>query len=405
MRQSFAESNSFLWKICHALDDGQNDVYIVGVIFELVARKFWSVGEHQIGAKLLRTDRMSNHPQHILVVHVAGLAQTTLALPALRSLRAHMPESRITVAASTAAADLIRLADCADEVLAIGRFHHAEVLSPKAFFRSTKAINELRHAQFDLAIEFRKNAEATVVLNFAHPYERLKSSPSVNKGLSGLSGMLEQFSQALSPKPAMPDHLAHAYLKKLEPLGVRPIEAEPHLKTDPNADEQFEKLLKKHAVTYGELLVGIHPGAGTIQHRWPLERFVSIASRLIHNFNARVLVFAGPQERGLAKQIVAQLPAKRAIPMQSPKIPDLVSAFARLSVLVANHSGPAHVAAAAGAPVAAISTFVKDSSTDVLSRRCEHIRASHVAMISEEAVYEAACKLLKTNRAEFLRQR
>ena len=315
-----------------------------------------------------------------------------------------MPESRITVAASTAAADLIRLADCADEVLAIGRFHRAEVLSPKAFFRSTKAISELRHSQFDLAIEFQKNAEASFVLSFAHPYERLKSSPGVNKGLSGLSGMLEQFSQALSPKPVA-DHLAHAWLRKLEPLGVRPIEAEPHLKTDPIADEQFEKLLKKHAVTYGELLVGIHPGAGEVRHRWPLKRFVSIASRLIHNFNARVLVFAGPQERGLAKQIVAQLPAKRAIPMQSPKLPDLLSAFARLSLLVANHSGPAHVAAAAGAPVAAISTFVKDSSTDVLSRRCEHIRASHVAMISEEAVYEAACKLLKTNRAEFLRQR
>jgi len=344
---------------------------------------------------------MPTDSQHILVIHIAGLAKTTLCLPALRSLRTHLPESRITVAASAAAADLIRLAGCADEVLAIGRFHRAEFLSPKAFFRSTKAINELRHSQFDLAVEFRKNAEASVVLNFAHPRQRLKSSPGVDKGISGL---LEQFTQSLSPKPVA-NHLAHVYLKKLEPLGVRPIEAEPHLKTDPAADEQFEKLLKKHAVTYGELLVGIHPGAGEVRHRWPLERFVSIASRLIHNFNARVLVFAGPQERGLAKQIVAKLPAKRAIPMQSAKLPDLVSAFARLSLLVANHSGPAHLAAAAGAPVVAISTFVNDSSTDVLSRRCEHIRASHVAMISEEAVYEAACKLLKTNRAEFLRQR
>lgn len=332
------------------------------------------------------------------------MALTTLALPALRSLRAYMPESRITVAASAAAADLIRLADCADEVLAIGRFQRAEFLSPKAFFRSTKAINELRHSQFDLAIEFRKNAEASVVLNFAHPHERLKPPTIVDKGLSGLTAVFEQLTQALSQKPVA-NHLAHVYLKKLEPLGVRPIEAEPRLKTDPAADEQFEKLLKKHAVTYGELLVGIHPGADEVRHRWPLERFVSIASRLIHNFNARVLVFAGPQERGLAKQIVAQLPSKRAIPIQSPKLPDLVSAFARLSLLVANHSGPAHVAAAAGAPVAAISTFVNDYSTDVLSRRCEHLRASHVAMISEEAVYEAACKLLKTNRAEFLRQR
>lgn len=347
---------------------------------------------------------MSEESKHILVIHVAGLAKTILALPALRSLRAHLPQSRITVATSVVATDLIRLAGCADEVLAVGRFRHAELLNPIAFYRSTKTISELRHSNFDLAIEFGKNTEAGIVLSLAAPQKRLKQKKGSDKGLSG---MLEQLSEAISKK-AQTDHLAYHYLKMLEPLGVRPVEAEPRLKTDPAADEQLEKLLHKRAVEYGELLIGIHPGAGQIQHRWPIERFVSVGSRLIHNFNARILVFAGPQERGLAKKIVSQLPAQRAITIQSPKLPDLVSAFARLSLLVANHSGPAHVAAAAGAPVVAISTFVKHSSPmqmDVLSNRCEHIRASHVAMISEEAVYEAACRLLKTNRAESLRQR
>ena len=340
--------------------------------------------------------------QHILIIHIAGLAQTTLALPALRSLRAHLPESRITVATSAIAADLIRLAGCADEVLAVGRLRHAELFKPTALFRSAKAIGELRHSNFDLAIEFKTNTEGSAVLNFANPTEKLKPGKGSNKGLSGI---LEQLTQAVSPKAPIPAHLAHEYLKKLEPIGVRPIEAEPRIPTDRTTDEQIEKLLRKHNVAFGELLVGIHPGAGHIQQRWPVERFVSIGSRLIHNFNARVLVFAGPQERGMAKQIVSQLPAKRAIAMQSPKLPDLVSAFARLSLLVANHSGPAHVAAAAGAPVVAISTFVKHSSMDILGSRCEHVRASHVGLISEEAVYEAACRLLKMNRAEFLRQR
>lgn len=345
---------------------------------------------------------MMNQAQHILVIHVAGLSETTLALPALRSLRAHLPQSRITVAASASAADLIRLAGCADEVLTVGRLRHAELLAPKAFYRSTRAISELRHTNFDLAIEFKTNTESAAVLNFANPAQKLRPVAGKNKGLSG---MLEQLAQSVSTKPPAPAHLAHEYLRKLEPLGVRPIEAEPRLTTERSADEQIEKLLSKHGVKFGELLVGLHPGAGRIQHRWPLERFISVGSRLIHNFNARILVFAGPQERGLAKQVVAQLPAKRAIPIQSPKLSELVSAFARLSLLIANHSGPAHLAAAAGAPVVVISTFVNHSSADVLSNRCEHVRASHVGLISEEAVYEAAIRLLKTNRAEFLRSR
>jgi ADP-heptose:LPS heptosyltransferase len=358
--------------------------------------------------------------QHILVIHVAGLAQTTLALPALRSLRAHLPNSRITVVASSGAADVIRLAGCADEILTIGRLRHAELLKPTAFYRSTKAINELRHANYDLAIEFKTGTEAGIVLNLANPRERLKPQKESSKSLSNV---IERVTQAISQAPPAPihvAHIAHQYLKKLEPLGVRPIEAEPRITTDRQADEQIEKLLNKHSAGFGELLVGIHPGAGQIRHRWPVERFVAVGARMINNFNARVLVFAGPQERGLAKRIVAQLTekraekgaAKRAIAIESPKLPELVSAFARLSLLIANHSGPAHLAAAVGAPVVAVSvpgaTFGKDSTPspmDLLGKRHELLRASHVELISEEAVYEAACRLLKMNRAEFLRSR
>ncbi|HMV81621.1 MAG TPA: glycosyltransferase family 9 protein [Blastocatellia bacterium] len=354
---------------------------------------------------------MTSEPQHILVIHVAGLGQTVLALPALRSLRAHLPEAGITIASSEAAADLIRLAGCANEVLPVGRFRHAELLNPKTFFRSTKTIGELRHAHYDLAIEFKTNAEAAAVLNFAHPQRRLNTRRGRNQSLGE---MIEKVTQAIATtKPSVPLHLAQEYLKKLEPLGVRPIEAEPRLATDRQADEQIDKLLRKHKVEFGELLVGIHPGAGLIRNRWPLERFVSIGARMIHNFNARLLVFAGPQEKGLAKRIVSQLAekhaAKRAIAVQSPKIPELVSAFARLSLLIANHSGPAHIAAAVGAPVVVVSafnpSFGKVSSMDVLGNRNEHVRASHPGLISEEAVYEAACRLLKMNRAEFLRNR
>jgi len=45
------------------------------------------------------------------------------------------------------------------------------------------------------------------------------------------------------------------------------------------------------------------------------------------------------------------------------------------------------------------------SPVDVLGTLVEHVRASHVTLISEEEIYEAACRLLKANRTEFLRSR
>src|SRR5262245_27477740 len=116
---------------------------------------------------------MPTASQHILVVHVVGLAQTTLALPALRSLRQHLPNSRITVVSSPTAADLLRLAGCADEILPVARFRDAEFLNPRKFYRAAKSLKELRRERFDLAVEFKTGAESGLVLQFVHSRERL----------------------------------------------------------------------------------------------------------------------------------------------------------------------------------------------------------------------------------------
>src|SRR5688572_23306130 len=116
---------------------------------------------------------MPTASQHILVVHIAGLAQTTLALPALRSLRQHLPQSRITVVSSPAGADLLRLADCADEILPMVRFRGAEFLNPRKSYRAAKSLKSLRRERFDLAVEFNANAESGVVFQIVHSRERL----------------------------------------------------------------------------------------------------------------------------------------------------------------------------------------------------------------------------------------
>jgi len=342
---------------------------------------------------------MPTDSQHILIVHISGLARTTLALPALRSLRQHLPKSRITVVSSVAGADLLRLADCANEILPFARFKDAEFLDPRKIFHSATSLRKLRAERFDQAIEFKTGGESGIIFQLAHTRERMSGKKKV------IDAALDRISQALGGPRVSSKHIAYEYLRRLEPLGVRPVEPEPRINTMPESDERIERLLVKHDIRSGELIIGLHPGAGAGHPRWPLDSFASIASRMIHNFDARVLVFAGPSERGLAKRLVASLPARRAIAIESPKITDFVSASARLSLFVGNHCGPAHVASAAGAPVVVATTLVGNSPMDLLGSRVEHIRASHVTLISEEDIYEAGCKLFKANRAEFLRSR
>jgi ADP-heptose:LPS heptosyltransferase len=341
--------------------------------------------------------------KHLLVIHVAGLGRTVLALPALRALRQHLPDARLTIAASTAGAEVIRLAQCADAVLPVSRLRGAEVLNPRAAYRSSKALSEIKRGIYDLAIELHSGTEAGLLLQLAQPRERLERRRNALQ--HSLSIVIERATQRLVQAAGQPPrlmHEAHSYLQKLEPLGVRPLEAEPRLTTDAEANARLEKLLAKHGLQFGELLIGLHPGAGKQKPRWEYTRFLNLATRLHHNFNARLLIFAGKQERGLARQLVKELPARSAIAIENAKLPDVVSALARLSLFIGNHSGPAHLAAAAGAPVVVISPFPEPTAQDVLGIRQIHLRASHVSLISEEAVYEAACQLLKSSRATAL---
>ena len=342
---------------------------------------------------------MESEPRHILVLHIAGLTETILALPALRSLRRRLPNARITVLAGASAAGLLAMVDEIDEVLPIGRFRNAELLKPTLLLRESRSIRALRREPFDLALEFKHNAESNLLLRLVNPAARRAGSG--RRG--GVEAALERIRGNLARRTEPPPHVAQQYLRRLEPWDVRPIESAPRLFPHPEANARIERLLEKHGVRSGELLVGIHPGAGTGKPRWPLARFASIGARLIHNFNARAILLAGPNERGLAKRLAAQLPARRSIVLESPRFPEWVSIAARLSLFVGHVGGPAHLAAAAGAPVVALSNAVDFSPHDLLGPRIAQLRAPHIELISEEAVYESASKLLQMNRAEALR--
>ena len=332
---------------------------------------------------------MADSLQRIFVSHVAGVGQTVLALPALRALRHSLPTSHITVAASYSAADVVRLSRCVDVVVPVSRSH--EILNPRASYQSLKSLSALRREQYDLTVELQRNAES----GFARWLAQIGSGKRHKK-------LLTQIRDALLRHARANKHAAQRYIEILAEIGAFPIDSEPKLYTDRAADERMELRLEKSGLLSSGLLVGLHPGAGRNKPRWPAERFVIVAAKLIHLLNARVLVFAGPNERGLARSIVKQLPPKQALALESIPLGEMTSALARLSVFIANQSGPAHLAAAVGTPVVATSLLDLPQTNDLLSRNHVLLRQKTMEAITADDVYEAACQLIKSNRAEFL---
>lgn len=95
----------------------------------------------------------------------------------------------------------------------------------------------------------------------------------------------------------------------------------------------------------GRPLVVAHPGATDPRRRWPAERFGAVAAALA--CVADVVVVGTPDETGLADDVVRVAPNARSLAGKL-SVGGLVGVLALARVVVANDSGPRHLAQAVG---------------------------------------------------------
>jgi len=126
----------------------------------------------------------------------------------------------------------------------------------------------------------------------------------------------------------------------------------PLVLNNPDALKAAEALLPM-----GPAYVGLAPGAGGQDKRWPLERYLELARRIVARGWTPVFLF-GPDEAEDAAIAAREIPEAlqpergRADPYPHVKGPLLVIALAgRLAAGVANDAGPGHMLAAGGAPL------------------------------------------------------
>src|SRR5205085_7396151 len=122
---------------------------------------------------------------------------------------------------------------------------------------------------------------------------------------------------------------------------------------------------------------------------------------LIRNDRVRVVVFAGPEERALVPQMRGLFPGD-TIFFERLTIPQLVSAQARLTLMISNDTGPVHVAAAVGTPVVVIMDCPEPHDFVPIGSQHRLILGDLITRISVREVYSAAHQVIALNRTEHL---
>ena len=124
----------------------------------------------------------------------------------------------------------------------------------------------------------------------------------------------------------------------------------PELLPTAQDQESWHDFAQSVALAPGEPFACLHPGGGRDEKCWPEDRFAALTLRLRRNGLRSVLVGGRPDLARAGRILVDSAPGTLDATGRLP-LGALLAGLSRCSVFVGNDSGPAHLAAAVGAPV------------------------------------------------------
>jgi heptosyltransferase-2 len=114
-----------------------------------------------------------------------------------------------------------------------------------------------------------------------------------------------------------------------------------------------ERFLNDHHIGPGDILVGFHPGShqDAVYRRWPAQKFAELADVLIEAYGAKIILFGGSGEAGLAGEISGKTKHVLCSAMGKMSITESAALISRCNLFVTNDSGLMHIAAAVRTPL------------------------------------------------------
>jgi heptosyltransferase-2 len=119
---------------------------------------------------------------------------------------------------------------------------------------------------------------------------------------------------------------------------------------DKSEDEYAEGYLENNKIDQDDFVVGIHAGCSVLKNhinrRWAPERFAEVSVHLIKKYNAKILIFGGPDEDELKDSIVKIIGHDAAMNAKTGNILQTAAVMKRCNLFLTNDSGLMHIAAA-----------------------------------------------------------
>jgi lipopolysaccharide heptosyltransferase II len=276
------------------------------------------------------------HPgDRILVSRTDRLGDLVLALPLVETLKARYPDCPIDVMASLYASPILENNDRIDGIV---RVQNDQLASS-------------RHYRKDLEQKVKKAGYKTAIVLYP---ERHISRLLYRVGLPNRLGTAGRFHSVFFTHRLLHSRKAnkkHEYQYNLDFLTyfrdgttVHQPQVIPTAKELKNAD----RILRTCGIE-GPFIV-IHPGSGGSAERWPMNQFIELAAKLEEG-GYHAVVTGSKQEGEVAREIMAALGVTVPEIAGQTDLRTMAAVLSKASTVVANSTGPLHLAVAVGTDV------------------------------------------------------
>ena len=352
-----------------------------------------------------------NSAENVLCIRLDTIGDVLMTTPAIRALKESHPSRRITLLTSSAGAATASLL-ALDEVIVYDA-PWLKATSPRIDSNPEyEMAQRLRNLQFDAAVIFTVYSQnplpsaflcymADIPLRLAHchenPYQLLTH-------------------WVKDPEPDVVRHEVRRQLDLVATVGCQSSDERMSLRVSEEAHCRVQDILQKMGVNQERPWVIIHAGATAPSRRYPPEGFAEVARLLVSEMGIPVLFTGTEPERELVEGIQTAMGVASYSLVGCLNLGELAALIASTPILIANNTGPVHIAAAVGTPVVDLYALTNPQHTpwgvphrvlfhDVPCKYCyksicPEVHHHCLRLVTPESVVCAVCELLSDTTAQ-----
>jgi len=347
-------------------------------------------------------------PKNVLVLRTDQLGDMVVSIPALRRLRALLPDANIVALVTGANADLLRTLDVVNEIIVIDFPDEKEIQRKRVMTPENQAALRERLApyKFDMALDLAPAVESRPLLLLSGaPFlagMRDKTWPYINAGFDlntydpvGRSDIMPASSKTL------------AFIESLGIMmnGAAQVVRRPELSRD---------RLEKFGIGPDDRYAIVHTGARVIFSRW--AHYNELTQRILDQGDCKVIMLS--EDPGTRAALPATLTDNPRFQLLDGRLAfdDFDALLSYCAAFVGNDSGPKHLASLRGSNVVSLHTarinwgeWGQEQTGSIISRQvpCAGCHVYHdaeecgkdyvcVAKISVDEVYGALRPFLES---------